>query len=377
MFRLGLYAFILLLLNPLSVWAQHYSLLNDEQAMEQVKQVMHYTYSAHHHQAEKELEVLKRRVLAAHPVHPLLQALNLYWRDAPMHIASPYFPEFIQLLHKTNKLAEAYLDQDKDKVVSTFCTLTAHSLLARYHAEKGDNMAAIKEARPTYAYMKEGFVLKDEYNEFYFSTGLYNYYRVKYPELHPVYKPFMWFFEDGDKTLGLQQLEYASANTVFTKVEAATFLVHLYLYYENLPRKALQIVRGLYKQYPENRFLRLLLTESLVSAGQWAEAVPHAAYLRTHSDAYYRAAGELFSGIIQEKEHQNYSKAYSHYQAALNLAEPLNYIANTYRSMANAGLARYYEAQQQQAKAKAHWQQALKLAQYEYPVKQEAKKHLR
>lgn len=368
---------LLLLCCAAPAWAQQYKLLQQQTHLAQVESITQLIYNAQFQQAAKKLSVLREQMPADHPVLPLLQAIMLYWQDAPMHTASKHFEPFIVLLHKTNQLADAYLAQDKDKIVTTFCTLTAHSLLARYHAEKGEKMAAIKEAKATYGYMKEGFSLQNEYNEFFFSTGLYNYYRVKYPELNPIYKPFMWLFEDGDIKLGLQQLEYAARNTVFTKVEAASFLVHLYLYYENKPHKALSMIRLLYEQFPKNRFIRLQYTESLLAAGQYQEAAPHIAFLQQQQDAYYRATGTLFAGILAEKHQQNPTLAYQQYKRTLDLAAPLNYIADTYRSMAHAGIARYYDARQQKQKAQQYWQTALELASYEYPVKQEALQHLR
>lgn len=368
---------LLLLCCAAPAWSQQYNLLQHKTHLTQVESITQLIYDTRFQQAEEKMSVLREQMPADHPVLPLLQAIMLYWQDAPMHTASKHFEPFTSLLHKTNQLADAYLAQDKDKIVATFCTLTAHSLLARYHAEKGEKMAAIKEAKATYGYMKEGFSLQKEYNEFFFSTGLYNYYRVKYPELNPIYKPFMWLFEDGDKTLGLQQLEYAARHTVFTKVEAATFLVHLYLYYENKPYQALPIIRLLYQQFPNNRFIRLQFIESLLAAGQYKEAAPHLAFLQEQQDAYYQAAGTLFEGILAEKHQHNHTLAYQQYKKALAQAAPLNYIADTYRSMAHAGIARYYEARQQKEKAKLYWQAALDLASYEYPVKQEALQHLR
>lgn len=377
MVRAAFVAFLLGWLVPTLVWAQTYSFLSDEKGLDEVKKITQLIYNNKHQQVEAKLESLRQSVPLNHPVHPMLQAINLYWKDAPMQLASPYYPPFEKMLHQTIKHAEAYLEKEQDVHVSLFCTLTAHSLLTRFYSEKGVTMNALKEARQTYAYIKEGFELKDEYNEFYFSTGLFNYYRVKYPELHPAYKPFMWFFQEGDKSLGLQQLEYASRNTVFTKVEAASFLVHLYLYYENLPQKALANIRPLYSKFRQNRYLRLQLTESLLAAHQYEEAFAHIAFLHDQESPYYRFAAELFSGIVAEKHQQDYSKAFSHYTRALIIAESLPAKADTYRSMVYAGLARYYEAKNQEEKARSAWQQALKLARYDYPVKQEAKKKLK
>jgi hypothetical protein len=369
---------LLLLIPPLRSGAQApYSLLQDKASLSKVAQVTHLIYSAEHAAARQQLDALQGQIPASHPVFPLLKALNLYYKEAPMHTGSAGFQEFIALLHQTNQQSEAYLKRDQDKTMITFLTLTAHSLLTRYHAEKGEYMTAIKVAKPTYGFMKEGFVLKDTYGEFNFPVGVYNYYRVKYPELHPVYKPFMWLFQEGDKSLGLLQMEQSVRQNLFTRAEAAIFLVHIYLYYENQPLKALPSIFYLYQTYPNNRFIRLQLAETLVSAQRYAEAAPHVAFLLSLPDNYYRMAGELFSGMIQEKQHQNLPLAQQHYQQALALAEPLNYVADTYRSMAHAGLGRFYEASQQKDKAKASWQQALKLASYEYPVKQEAKKRVR
>lgn len=376
MLRAACLAFVLIVLTPLLVYSQAYNLLADKAGLDEVKAITQLIYNTNHQQAEARLALLQRKVPLNHPVHPLLKAINIYWKDAPMQAASPYFPEFEKYVQQTIKLAENYLDRDADKHVSTFCALTAHSLLARFYAEKGETMNAVREARATYGYMKEGFDLKDEYNEFYFSTGIFNYYRVKYPEQHPVYKPFMWFFQEGDKRLGLQQLEYAARNTVFTRVESGSFLVLLYLYNENQPLKALETIRPLYSKFPQNRYLRLQYTESLVAAGQYDEAARHIPYLLDQEAPYYRFAGELFRAILAEKQQQNFEQAFTHYSRALVIAESLPARADTYRSMVHAGLARYYEAKKQEAKARTSWKEALKFAHYDYPVKQQAKKQL-
>ncbi|MEZ0611599.1 hypothetical protein ACAW74_24015 [Fibrella sp. WM1] len=48
------------------------------------------------------------------------------------------------------------------------------------------NLKAVGESRKAYVYMKDGFQLMDKNVEFYFSTGLYNYYVERYPIGHSV-----------------------------------------------------------------------------------------------------------------------------------------------------------------------------------------------
>ena len=68
--------------------------------------------------------------------------------------------------------------------------------------------------------MKTGFDLMHKNPEFYYTTGLYNYYREQYPESHPGYKTVVWVLAGGDKEKGLQLLHKASKEALFTKTEA-------------------------------------------------------------------------------------------------------------------------------------------------------------
>lgn len=369
--------FLLIILLPFGLLAQSYSLLADKQSLEKVEDVTNLIYNGQHRAALQELSQLKNDVPADHPVFPMLRALNYYWQDAPMQTSSPHFDEFSKQLRETVRTSEIYLNRNQDETLVNFLALSAHSLLTRFHADKGDYMATIGEAKNAYSYMKKGFELTDEYSEFFFPVGLYNYYREKYPELHPVYKPFMFFFRSGDKQKGLEQLQYASQKNVFTKPEAGVFLVHIYLYYENNPAAALRNMRPLYKEYPENRFFRIQYAEVLLANNLFVSAKPHIEYLLQQNDPYYKMSGALFHAIYLEKQEKNYPEASRYYQQALKTAEQLSYAANVYKAMAHAGTARIHHKQNETDKARAAYKKALELTSYEYPVKHEARNYLK
>ena len=63
------------------------------------------------------------------------------------------------------------------------------------------------------------------YPDFYFFTGLYNYYREAYPEAHPIYKVLAFLFPRGDREKGSAELQNAGANSIMLKAEAYSFLV--------------------------------------------------------------------------------------------------------------------------------------------------------
>lgn len=133
----------LIVLLPYGLQGQSYSLLANEQDLEKVKEVTNLIYNGQHSSALKELSRLKNEIPADHPVFPMLRALNYYWQDAPMHTGSPSFDEFSQQLRETVRTSEAYLEKEQDETLVNFLALSAHSLLTRFHADKGDYMATV------------------------------------------------------------------------------------------------------------------------------------------------------------------------------------------------------------------------------------------
>lgn len=368
---------ILLFLSAPVLKAQQYSLPADKEALELTEKITGLIYNNEHGLVQDQLKKLEQSVPEDHPVFPMLQALNLYWLEAPMHTGSPEFPAFKHFLQQTVKQSEIYLEREQDETLANFLALSAHSLLTRFHADKGDYLAAIGEAKNAYSYMSEAFDLADSYQEFLFPVGLYNYYREKYPELHPVYKPFMFFFRSGDKQKGLRQLELAARQNIFTKPEAAVFLVQIYLYYENNPAAALRNIRKLQQEFPQNRLFRTQLAEAYLANGQYREAFTFIELLNQETDPFYKMAAQLFGALYQEKYAKDDNRAFTLYNEAIKTGKDLSYMANVYRSMAYAGLARSYDRRRQPKEAREAYKKALELAAFEYPVRSEAKAYLK
>ena len=59
--------------------------------------------------------------------------------------------------------------------------------------------------------------------------GLYNYYVEWVREHYPSFRPVLWFFRRGDKALGLIQLRKAAHYSMYSRVEAQTFLMKILL----------------------------------------------------------------------------------------------------------------------------------------------------
>ena len=145
-----------------------------------------------------------------------------------------------------------------------------------------------------------GFDRTDEFPDFYFSNGLYYYYREKYPELRPFYKSFLWLFPSGNKEKGIEDLKMCTHEGIFSSEMAHLYLFHIYLRYENNGRYALSYAKNLYTQYPQNTRFKTIYAESLIAEQQYALAEPLAQELAQETRLFFSVPGFTFKGMIAE-----------------------------------------------------------------------------
>ena len=206
---------------------------------------------------------------------------------------------------------------------------------------------------------------------------MYHYYRVKYPELHPFYKSFMWFFKDGDKALGLRQMDKAFRKSLFLRVESADYLSHIYLFYENLPDKALIYTQQLVSDYPDNLYFNVNHVHAALEAGKFDGIDRHVQKLTGSGKRYFQVVGQLFQGMLLEKRDRQWDQAEAAYLQSLKQNIGIKgEAAENYRSYAYAGLARIADQEKKYTQAKSLYGKALDAAQYP-PVTREAEAYLK
>ena len=200
-----------------------------------------------------------------------------------------------------------------------FFAMSAHGLLGEYYADKGYIMKAVGEGYNAYTLLKKGFDFVDEYPEFLFATGLYNFFRESYPEKYPVYKPLVMFFHDGNKELGISQLKRATETAILTKVEAFVYLSYIYLRYDYNPSKAQKYLSRLCLLYPNNYYAKAKYLESLANPKDFILAPLDMIHeLLIHENPYYKLAGSIFLGYYEEVVNKNLVKAKSLYKEGLS-----------------------------------------------------------
>lgn len=351
--------YFFLVIAQLFLQVSYAQLFDNQVNIDLVSKGIDFIYNVQPDSANRYITKLEKR-LPGHPVVPMMQALILLWKHIPLVTTEGVFAQFEGYLEQTIARANAMDGGKQQHPEAIFFEMTARGLLAEYYADDGRYMKALSEANKTYDLIKKGFDLSGRIPDFLLTTGIYNYFREKYPERHPVYTPFLWLFKSGDVELGLRQINQATQKGVLTKVEASIYMAYIYLRYEYQPKKAQSYLWSLAKKYPNNLYIRCILLESLVTGDDFKQ-VPKAYLqgLRDNPRPYYKMAGESFTGFYQEKIAGNDEQAMRSYQQAVATGTAIPGHGNHYRGMAYLGLGRIAVRQGKTDEAKTYLEEVI------------------
>ncbi|WP_240699481.1 tetratricopeptide repeat protein [Spirosoma sordidisoli] len=308
---------------------------------------------------------------AHHPAVDLLRAVRLHWQWFPARTDDRLRGQLVSLLEKTADETQTQLDKRPDDPELIFTYFTTEAMLTRMAYFDHQTLKSVGYAKKAYSYLQKGRAYRQQYPDFSLSSGLYDYYREEYPELHPVYKPLVWFMRSGDKQNGLAQLGIASKQSLFSQVEATLYLTHILADYENRASEALPYLAQLTKQYPNNPFFVVRYAEVLLHAGRLTQAIPLIDSVLTIWQPFYRQIGLLLMARLKLA------------QGALTEADTLAQTAlqkqpkdEAYQAWAYAVRARVAARTNQPQQARLFYKKVLDLA--EYPIlSTEAKQYLK
>ncbi len=358
-----LFGILFFLMFSVTSFAQ---LLNDNESKQLIIKGLDKLYNYEFKEADSYFHHVKAKY-PKHPVTPLLSALQVQWQNLPVEQNPKALAQYLALLEKCQLSAETLLQDQSKKAEAIFFLVASHGYIALVLNYKKEQVKAANESRKAYGYLKDGKQLIEKNPEFLFTSGLYNFYRIQYPETHPIVKPVMIFFENGNKKIGIQQLEQAVQKSVFSRIEAAYYLMNVFLKYESNYSKALVYSNWLHERYPNNLVYTMRHAESLIMNGKIDDALPLIQQLKRNNDKVYVLAGNLFEGLILEKSKKNDKAAAEHYTNVLKM-QPNERYTNDYYAMAYAGLARISIRSGNNKRAEELYRRCLEYAEYKSTV---------
>ena len=325
-----------------------------------------------------EIEPLARQIRAKYPHHPvnaMLKAMQLQWQYLPVKDNKAVSGQYLNLLQECLAKAKALEKDTKTRPEAAFFSMAGHGYIALVHNYNDDKIKAASEAKQAYNYVMDGFKYMERNPEFYFSSGLYNYYMIRYPEDHPIVKPIVIFFKDGNREEGLRQMDVAARKGVFTRTESAFYLARIFLKHELRYDRASSYLATLTQKYPNNPIFLMKHTEALLLLGKYEEAQPYLERFKKRNDKFFPIAWHTFEGLIEEKNLKNDQEATKSYQSALRQSYDDEY-TKEYHAFAYAGLARIALRAGDRKKAIAYYKKVEELAEYKALIK-EAKTFLK
>ena len=270
---------------------------------------------------------------------------------------------YLAYLEKCYQLAQSAFDKNNNDLEAAFFCSASLGFLAAYEADNQKFMSAVSYAKKAYSFMKIGLKNTDKQPEFLYSSGIYNYYRISYPDLHPVIKPFMFFFQDGDKKTGLNNLDLATKKTLFVKNESLFYLGYIYNKYEGTPAKALPYNLQLIQKFPNNHWYILQRAEMLTLSGNYDEAEKFIHQLENIKSPYYSGAAWVFKGLEEEHRNGNLVNAENYYTKSLQFPFEERFTKDI-RGLAYLGLARIAKKRGQHQKVKHFHRLAKEVVEY-------------
>ncbi len=341
------------------------NLIDDSSTLDQVRIGLNQIYNCDFDSAENTLDYLHESY-PSHPVTSFFEGLIYYWKFFPLIPGNPGALEFEEIMEETWQRSRLLKDKGNE-IEGVFFELMSRAFIVMYYADNGHSSKAISHLGKIYRDIMSGFDLQEQFNEFLFITGLYNYYREAYPEAHPAYKPAAMFFRKGDKTKGLEMLRSAAEETDFMRAEAALFLSLIYINYESNIDSAVLYASKLYQNYPGNGYFLSKYTEMLLVDKQYEEALELILRLMT-VDGYHKMKGTIFMGLYEEKKMNNAEKSRIYYEEGLRLAEVYDERANHVMAYAYIGLSRYFHNKGDEKQARTYRKKAKNASGYDYII---------
>jgi tetratricopeptide (TPR) repeat protein len=147
--------------------------------------------------------------------------------------------------------AEAWTRRDPKRAEAWFYLAGSYAPLVQLKALRGERVSAARDGNRIRAALEKAVALDSRLHDGYFGIGLYHYYADVAPAAARILRVLL-LMPGGDKEKGMREMLRAREQGVLLAGEADFQLHWLYLWYENQPRRAIELVQGLDQRFPSN-----------------------------------------------------------------------------------------------------------------------------
>ena len=337
--------------------------LKDTTSVNLIKRGIDYVYNFDFNNADKVSSELGKSY-PGHPVNFLFKGMITYWKNYPLIPTSSAHDSFESDMRKSIELCENNKDRSQEAEI-LLVDLCARGLLLLYLTDNYLSLEVFPLATSTYQYIRRSFEFTSFHSDFFFFTGVYNYYREAYPEAYPVYNTLAFLFPKGSKAKGLQDLQIVAKNSIILKAESYSFLTQIFLNFENNYQQATFYSKSLHAIYPDNPQYLGTYIKNLLLIKQYDEAENEIeSSVNYQINPFFQAQITIFRGILQEKKYHNTRLAQQLYDKGIKDISVFRSYGNEYAAYAYFGLSRISALTGDEYNQKLFHKLALKLADF-------------
>lgn len=268
---------------------------------------------------------------------------------------------FLQKAEYTIKLCDKKLEINGSNDKIYFYKGGLLGFVGRLHVFRKEWLKAALAGKDALPILKKAYKLNKNNTDLYLGFGIYDYYAQAIPDKYPFLKPFMVFFDKGDKKRGIKELELVEKKGKFAKYEAMYQLLMIYFIFEKNGRKSYEYSLKLHQLFPDNPIFQRYLGRSLILIGQISRAEKvYKNVIKKHEVnflGYHKEAAQeayYYLGYIAYLR-QQYSKMEQYFKKVMDVEKSLKlekksgyyvyaifYRARSYHKQGNVGLAEKY-----------------------------------
>jgi hypothetical protein len=338
-------------------------ILKDSVSINLIKKGIDYVYNFQFSDAYKISEELGR-LYPGHPINYLFKGMITYWENYPLITTSDARGSFENEMNKCIDECDRIKNPVNEPEI-LLVDLCARGLLLLYYTDNYLSLEVFPLATSTYQLIRRSFNFTSHYSDFYFFTGVYNYYREAYPDAHPVYKTLAFLFPRGSRSMGLEELQIVAKNSIILKAEAYSFLTLIFLCFENNFQQATFYSKSLHKIYPENPEYLGSYIKNLLLIKQYEEAEREIELpVSNLKNPFFQSQVTIFKGILQEKKYHNLQLAQQLYLKGIKDISFFRSYGNEYAAYAYFGLSRISKINGDADNMDRYHKLALKLADF-------------
>ena len=359
-------------------------LLADMQIQIEANQALNDMYNFKFTESRRQFNWLKQKY-RWHPLPYFLLGLNEWWNILPNPKDTQYDEAFLAYMDTVIWISEKLYEKPEYKVEASFFLSAAHGFKGRLYSDEDRKKwgKATTAGRAALNYLEDSKGHHDLSPELLFGDALYNYFAVWIPENYAILKPLMLMFPDGDKELGMKQLEEVSFNAFYTRTEAMVWLMRIRHSYENDPKGAFYLGEYLYKTYPDNPYFHRYYARLLYTSGRFSEAMQVSEQILQRIDSGmtgYGATNGRYAAFYLGHIHQmrkNTAAAKEYFHRAILFAESIEATETGYYLYSLLYLGRIYNDEGNKKLAKDYYKKVQKNSSRSHSANKQARERLR